>query len=383
MANRGLSDEEISYVKGMIALNMSRDVIHSFFVSPGSPLTPAFVSEVAAGKIGTNIPQANREQTLAFIDSRIGFRRSLSRRSGSQLELFPEPPSDVTSPHHFSWSGSKLVNTEYHNYLSRSDKDAIYLLEEARLELNTLSSDTALGNHPRLSRRVCNLAEFLNLDISEINPVLAGARAKKVMESISISQSEFSDEFIGEISACMSSVLMFSSHFEEWRRFELTALSQEPDSLVKDNSSILALADQVAELPQEMVDASVPESIREFAEKASAYIDDDGQDTIDITVSASIKASVSYSTLSTVSQLAATLIRELRDAGKQAAEFGKSTASAIKRGFNDGVESSTSIMTSSIIVFYCLQGLKLLSESYPSMLGWMRPFIESFERQYL
>jgi len=383
MANRGLNDEEVAYAKRMILMNMRRDVIHSFFVTPANPISPAFVSELSSGLIGRGIEPASEELTLAFIRSRTVFGNRTRQRTTNQPDLFPEPPTDLESPHRFTWDDSRLVTQGYENYSVRSDNIALALLSEAREELDTLSSDTALGNHPRFLKRVSRLSEYLNQDIANIDPILAGARAKLIMRSISYSKDEFSDEFIGEVSAATGAVIMFASHFEAWRQYELQSMSVG-EGLTEAGYEIASdLIEDLRNLPTALVDPSVPESLSEFLERSRARLSNSTDRDIELSVEATLRASVSYAALSTISQFLATIIREMRDAGRQATISAQPIAEAIRSGALKAVETGTRIITSSVIVVSSLATIRLIVEQNQSILGWALPFLDMIEKQLL
>ncbi len=264
MANRGLSDEEIALAKGMIALRMKRDVVHSFFVSPGRPITPAFVSEIQTGKIGKDIKPANEEVTRAYISSRVAFSNSVTTRSDRQFDLFGDLPDDKLAPHRFNWAGTKLVHDTYLNYSVRGNKRLELLHVEAVTEVLQVVEDSAVANHPRFRRRVSKLLEALPKQLEVVDPIKAGMRAKGVMNSLQVSGEDFSAEFIGEVTAAVSSVFMFVSHYEEWREFELTVASTELAKSELFVPSALKLVEELSGLPNELVDSEVVESLGEF-----------------------------------------------------------------------------------------------------------------------
>lgn len=381
MANRGLSDEEVALAKGMINLGMQRDVIHSFFVSPGRPLTPAFVSEIHSGKIGDGIEAASESKTRAFVDSKTAFAYRVSRRSNAQLELFPEPPENQLSPHRFTWSGVTLTRYKYVDYTARGNARAETLLVEARKEFADLIEDSALNNHPRLKRRAEGLLDALPADIAYLNPVLAGARAKKMMQSIGFSREEFSSEFLGELSASVGSVLMLVSNYDEWRSFELSSASRE----ISDSSNFYGPASELArlieQLPEEIVEAQVSESLEEFLETRVDGFTEKEIKRFGLEVSAALDASVNYSALSTISQFTSVLIKEIRGAGTQIIYTAQALLVAMRDGSIDGVRSTSKLLTSSIILLFVFAQLRELSIKNPEMLGWISPFLDSLEEK--
>ncbi len=69
MANRGLSDEEIGIIKGMLANGMAAQDICGYMFRPNRSLNPAGVYEIKSGKCGANIPAKSGSDVDHFIQN--------------------------------------------------------------------------------------------------------------------------------------------------------------------------------------------------------------------------------------------------------------------------------------------------------------------------
>ena len=379
--NRGLSNQDIAFAKSMIKMGMKRDVIHSFFTRPGIPLTPAFVREIEQEKLGKGVTPASRATTEAFIRSRLGRLSSAQSRPGQkQYNLFPELPPEKISPHYYEWQGERLVNHEYNDIGARNDPHRVSLLAQARLEVAAITADFALGNHPRLKKRAQNLLDALPEDLSALNPITAGARAKLFMLSFSHCAEEFSQEFIGEASASVAAVLMFVADYEDWRTYEHNILSTSQLDIKAIDRYSREIVKRVSEFPDSLVHREVRNTLREFIDDSSIGAHDPQLiKTLDAATIASLRASTGYSLLATINDFATVLFRALRDAVRGGADTFIGAWKAIRDGALKKVESISSEMTSSLIVIYILGQLRELVRANHEILGWMKPFIDVIE----
>ncbi|MBC7986744.1 MAG: ATP-binding protein [Sphingomonadaceae bacterium] len=67
MANRGLSDEEIALIKGMLAIKMAAQDICGYMFRPGRSLNPAGVYEIKSGKRAREIPAKSEDDVKDYI----------------------------------------------------------------------------------------------------------------------------------------------------------------------------------------------------------------------------------------------------------------------------------------------------------------------------
>lgn len=67
---RGLQDFEVALIKAMVAEQLKRDEIMSYFVRPGRIISPAAISEITAGKIGPDVDAASSHELAIYMESR-------------------------------------------------------------------------------------------------------------------------------------------------------------------------------------------------------------------------------------------------------------------------------------------------------------------------
>jgi hypothetical protein len=77
---RGLDAYEVAVIKRMVENHYPRDEIMSFFIWPGRKISPAAVSEIVNGRIGSDIEPATNEAAQRFIRRRLSDANPFSSR---------------------------------------------------------------------------------------------------------------------------------------------------------------------------------------------------------------------------------------------------------------------------------------------------------------
>ncbi len=96
-------------------------------------------------------------------------------------------------------------------------------------------------------------------------------------------------------------------------------------------------------------------------------------------IDTSLKASLNYSAIATINQFASILIRTIRDAGSRASQTAVAIAKAIRSGALEGLKVSSTVITSSVILYFTITHLRAIAEVNQGTLGWLIPFTDRLD----
>jgi hypothetical protein len=364
MANRGLTNQEIALVKGMLALKLRRDVIISFFMHPGRLLSPAFVGEIAQGTIGSTVAEATREQVEEYIESRLPGGDTTSVNQPDFFDIFP--PKRIYSTVRFAFDEEgRLVAIRYPADSFQGGPQAPFFFEDARREIAQLLSDTGLSNHPRLTRRLAHIHEHLERGFEYLVPMFAGVEASKLTGAIPTISLEISAELASEIQSAAFALLQLARQYREWLDFELKASALDVEVQAEVDELAEEIHEYLAKLAGKHLDPAVPLAIADYF--PGAYVLVDGQTELPT----KINKERGFTLNANLNQLFSFISKGAREAGRSSGEYGKEILKAIRDGSIWSVERVTRFLFCAGILVALSPALMGLAKAAPTAFGWL------------